>query len=135
MLPVTMNGDTPLAIVILEQQRIICVDPGAPFIGRTVHKKVFIDYENIFPSNFGIPSPARGADIHTVALQLGHRDLRMAARYQYLAPDYLQQAVRGLDAVFKPELMESAGSGSGKLVPTLPVGDTDTIPIEAINRA
>ncbi len=45
MLPVTMNGDTPLAIVIFEQQRIIRVDPGAPFIGRTVHKKVFIDYE------------------------------------------------------------------------------------------
>jgi len=31
-----------------------------------------------------------GADIHTVALVLGHKDLRMAARYQHLSPAYLQ---------------------------------------------
>jgi integrase len=55
----------------------------------------------------------QGADIHVVALQLGHKDLRMAARYQHLAPAYLQQAVRGLDGVFLPEL---AGQG---IVPAL----------------
>ncbi len=55
----------------------------------------------------------QGADIHVVALQLGHKDLRMAARYQHLAPAYLQQAVRGLDGVFTPEL---AGRG---IVPAL----------------
>ena len=41
-----------------------------------------------------------GADIHTVALLLGHKDLRMAARYQHLSPAFLQEAVGKLDAVF-----------------------------------
>lgn len=42
----------------------------------------------------------RGADIHTVAQLLGHKDLRMAARYQHLSPAFLAQAVQGLDEVF-----------------------------------
>ena len=41
-----------------------------------------------------------GADIHTVALQLGHKDLRMAARYQHLSPAFLGEAVGKLDGVF-----------------------------------
>lgn len=41
-----------------------------------------------------------GADIHTVAQLLGHRDLRMAARYQHLSPAFLAEAVGKLDAVF-----------------------------------
>jgi integrase len=41
-----------------------------------------------------------GADIHTVAQLLGHKDLRMAARYQHLSPAYLSEAVGKLDAVF-----------------------------------
>ena len=41
-----------------------------------------------------------GADVHTVALQLGHKDLRMAARYQHLSPTFLGQAVGKLDEVF-----------------------------------
>jgi integrase len=41
-----------------------------------------------------------GADIHTVALLLGHKDLRMAARYQHLSPAFLADAVGKLDAVF-----------------------------------
>src|SRR5262245_62256681 len=41
-----------------------------------------------------------GADIHTVAQLLGHKDLRMAARYQHLSPDFLAEAVGKLDAVF-----------------------------------
>lgn len=64
----------------------------------------------------------QGADIHVVALQLGHKDLRMAARYQHLAPDYLQQAVRGLDTVFKPEL-----------APAPPNSGNATVTIDAIN--
>ena len=47
-----------------------------------------------------------GADIHTVAQLLGHKDLRMAARYQHLSPAFLAEAVGKLDAVFgecKPE--------------------------------
>ena len=42
----------------------------------------------------------RGADIHTVAQILGHKDLRMAARYQHLSPVFLQDAVRRLDGLF-----------------------------------
>lgn len=41
-----------------------------------------------------------GADIHTVAQLLGHKDLRMAARYQHLSPAFLAEAVRKLDGVF-----------------------------------
>lgn len=41
-----------------------------------------------------------GADIHTVAQLLGHKDLRMAARYQHLSPAFLADAVRKLDGVF-----------------------------------
>ena len=42
----------------------------------------------------------QGADIHTVAQLLGHKDLRMAARYQHLSPAYLAEAVGRLDGVF-----------------------------------
>jgi integrase len=42
----------------------------------------------------------KGADIHTVAQLLGHKDLRMAARYQHLSPQFLSEAVRTLDGVF-----------------------------------
>ena len=42
----------------------------------------------------------QGADIHTVAQLLGHKDLRMAARYQHLSPAFLAEAVNRLDAVF-----------------------------------
>jgi integrase len=41
-----------------------------------------------------------GADIHTVAQLLGHKDLRMAASYQHLSPQFLANAVGRLDAVF-----------------------------------
>ena len=41
-----------------------------------------------------------GADIHTVAQILGHKDLRMAARYQHLSPAFLAEAVARLDGVF-----------------------------------
>ncbi|HUK74115.1 MAG TPA: tyrosine-type recombinase/integrase, partial [Candidatus Bathyarchaeia archaeon] len=42
----------------------------------------------------------KGADIHTVAQLLGHKDLRMAARYQHLSPAFLADAVSRLDRVF-----------------------------------
>jgi len=41
-----------------------------------------------------------GADIHTVAQLLGHKDLRMAIRYQHLSPAFLADAVNRLDGVF-----------------------------------
>jgi len=42
----------------------------------------------------------RGADIHTVAQVLGHKDLRMAARYQHLSPAFLAEAVGLLDQAY-----------------------------------
>jgi integrase len=42
----------------------------------------------------------QGADIHTVAQLLGHKDLRMAARYQHLSPAFLSDAVKRLDDIF-----------------------------------
>lgn len=36
----------------------------------------------------------QGADIHTVAQLLGHKDLRMAARYQHLSPAFLADVGR-----------------------------------------
>jgi integrase len=42
----------------------------------------------------------QGADIHTVAQLLGHKDLRMAARYQHLSPAFLADAVARLDTAY-----------------------------------
>jgi integrase len=41
-----------------------------------------------------------GADVRTVAQLLGHKDFRMAARYQHLSPAFLADAVKPLDGVF-----------------------------------
>ena len=55
-----------------------------------------------------------GADIHTVAQLLGHRDLRMAARYQHLSPEFLSVAVGRLDAIFgEPQPVRDAAKANG----------------------
>ena len=41
-----------------------------------------------------------GSDIHSVAQLLGHKDLRMTARYSHLSPAFLGEAVGRLDGVF-----------------------------------
>ena len=53
-----------------------------------------------------------GADIHTVAQLLGHKDLRMAARYQHLSPQFLADAVGKLDEVFGEACHHSVTSPS-----------------------
>jgi len=52
----------------------------------------------------------KGADIHTVAVLLGHKDLRMAARYQHLSPAHLSEAVKLLDTAFAKSEEEVAQS-------------------------
>lgn len=52
----------------------------------------------------------QGADIHTVAQLLGHKDLRMAARYQHLSPAFLAEAVGRLDGVFGAALAPPQGA-------------------------
>ena len=46
-------------------------------------------------------------DTHTVGLLLGHRDPRMAQRYQHLSPGFLSDAVARLDGVFGGLVSES----------------------------
>src|SRR5262245_848823 len=48
-----------------------------------------------------------GADTHTVGQILGHKDPKMAARYQHLSPTFLAEAVGKLDAVFDLNLTEN----------------------------
>lgn len=50
------------------------------------------------------------ADIHTVAQLLGHKDLRMAMRYQHLSPGFLAEAVARLDGVFGDTLLALPGA-------------------------
>lgn len=49
-----------------------------------------------------------GADIHTVAQLLGHKDLRMASRYQHLSPAFLAEAVARLDTTYGINLLALA---------------------------
>lgn len=51
----------------------------------------------------------KGADIHTVAQLLGHKDLRMAARYQHLSPSFLSDAVARLDVAYGTLVLAGEG--------------------------
>jgi hypothetical protein len=62
-----------------------------------------------------------GADIYTVAQLLGHKDVRMTARYAHLSPVHLQAAVRGLDRAFGGATVLT---GSQASVPALLPGST-----------
>jgi integrase len=53
----------------------------------------------------------QGADIHTVAQLLGHKDLRMAARYQHLSPAFLAEAVAKLETAYQLTAPDDAHSG------------------------
>lgn len=57
----------------------------------------------------------KGADIHTVALILGHKDLRMAARYQHLSPAFLSDAVKLLDVAYAEFPEPEAGQSESQL--------------------
>jgi site-specific recombinase XerD len=51
----------------------------------------------------------KGADLHTVGQLLGHKDLRMTARYSHLNPEYLGTAASKLDEVFTDRLTIGQG--------------------------
>ncbi|NLT66338.1 MAG: site-specific integrase, partial [Acidobacteria bacterium] len=42
-----------------------------------------------------------GKDIYTISKVLGHKDLRMSARYTHLSAQYLSDATKGLDRYFE----------------------------------
>ena len=69
----------------------------------------------------------KGADIHTVALILGHKNLRMAARYQHLSPAFLSDAVKLLDGAYaepkeEPENADNGASIRSIVTVALPAG-------------
>jgi site-specific recombinase XerD len=53
-----------------------------------------------------------GADLHTVGQLLGHKDLRMTARYSHLSAEYLGEAASKLDQIFTGPL--ALGEGDQK---------------------
>jgi len=74
----------------------------------------------------------KGADIHTVALILGHKDLRMAARYQHLSPAFLSDAVKLLDSAYAetaevPEFAEIEPSSRSIVTTALPTKTSDNL--------
>ena len=66
------------------------------------------DLRHTFASQLRI----NGADLHTVGQLLGHKDLRMTARYSHLSPEYLGAAASKLDDVFTGAL--TLGQGESK---------------------
>jgi integrase len=57
-----------------------------------------------------------GTDIHTIATILGHKDLRMSAKYSHLSSGFLRNAVDGLDAVFGDSRPQGVPQIEGKSV-------------------
>jgi hypothetical protein len=62
-----------------------------------------------------------GADIHTVAELLGHKDLRTANRRQHFSPAFLAQAVGKLGAIFGPDSGPKLAENGENVSRTLPV--------------
>jgi integrase len=125
LLPQTKNGDG--RIVYLNEMAMMVFDSAARADARPTDR-VFADWEG-YKVDIGFDRARReveledfrfhdlrhtaaswmrmaGADIHTVAQALGHKDLRMAARYQHLSPAFLADAVSKLDVVFGVEKRE-----------------------------
>jgi integrase len=123
MLPQTKNGDG--RIVYLNTLAIEALSAVAPPKKAKSTDRIF-SAEPINPENVSFVKISdfrfhdlrhtaaswmrmKGADIHTVALILGHKDLRMAARYQHLSPAFLSDAVKLLDGAYaeKPQNAEA----------------------------
>jgi integrase len=51
-----------------------------------------------------------GTDIHTIAVMLGQKDIRMAMRYSHLSSDFLAANAKQLDGVFSSLLQLNSGS-------------------------
>ncbi len=122
VLPQTKNGDGRIVYLnTLAQQALSVIAPGEAKPTDFVFKKEPMTPENVSLaflracrsvniSDFRFHDlrhtaaswmRMKGADIHTVALILGHKDLRMAARYQHLSPAFLSEAVKLLDGAYE----------------------------------
>jgi len=121
MLPQTKNGDGRIVYLNTLAQQALSVIPQ----GKSKPTDIVFNGESMTPENVSLAflracrsvnvsdfrfhdlrhtaaswMRMKGADIHTVALILGHKDLRMAARYQHLSPAFLSDAVKLLDTAF-----------------------------------
>jgi integrase len=121
MLPQTKNGDGRIVYLNTLAQQALSVIPH----GKAKPTDIVFDGESMRPENVSLAflracrsvnvsdfrfhdlrhtaaswMRMKGADIHTVALILGHKDLRMAARYQHLSPAFLSDAVKLLDGAY-----------------------------------
>ena len=84
------------AIRRVDIQRYVTKRSGDDVSAHTIQNELSHDLRHTAASRLRMS----GADIHTVAQLLGHKDLRMASRYQHLSPSFLVEAVGKLDAVF-----------------------------------
>ncbi len=117
LLPQTKNGDGKIVYLnALAENVIASLPPGhpheRPFAGidparltvafKRACRRVGIEDFRFHDLRHTAASWLRmtGADLHDVALLLGHKDLRMSARYSHLSRQHLSEAVRRLDAVF-----------------------------------
>lgn len=115
MLPQTKNGESRIVYLNQAAKAVLLslpqtktkifsdVTPGQVTVAfRRVCKKIGLEDFRFHDLRHTAASWLRmsGEDIHAVASLLGHKDLRMAARYQHLSPDYLTAAVNKLDTVF-----------------------------------
>ena len=128
MLPQTKNGDGRIVYLNTLAQQALSVIPQ----GKAKPTDIVFDGESMTPENVSLAflracrsvnisdfrfhdlrhtaaswMRMKGADIHTVALILGHKDLRMAARYQHLSPAFLSDAVKLLDGAYAESPEES----------------------------
>ena len=132
MLPQTKNGDGRIVYLNTLAQQALAVVPK----GKAKSTDFVFDGESMTPVNVSLAFlracrsvnvsdfrfhdlrhtaaswvRMKGADIHTVALILGHKDLRMAARYQHLSPAFLSDAVKLLDGAYAETPAESPEQG------------------------
>lgn len=113
----TKNGDNRTAYlnqaalaVILDQPRTSprifpnCTAGQITVAFRRVCKKIEIEDFRFHDLRHCAASWLRmsGADLHDVATLLGHRDLRMTARYSHLSNEHLTAVVGRLDKIFSP---------------------------------
>jgi len=69
-----------------------------------------------------------GADIHTIAIMLGHKDIRMSMRYSHLSDDFLAGSAKQLDGVFSSLLQLNPGPViDGEFEVTDPEGKLHTV--------
>jgi len=67
-----------------------------------------------------------GVDIHTIAVMLGHKDIRQTVRYSHLSSDFLSGSARQLDGVFSSLLQLNPAPDRPPAVPGDPATDGES---------